>query len=66
MPEPFGGKIGHTDDGLVWMFMDYRLPSGDPAQVRVIIDPKDALDWADKLTEAARQAEQKRKRIIVQ
>ena len=61
----FQGKIGYTDDGFVWMLIDAQNEAGDPIQMNLTLNLKDAIDISEHLRDAARLAASKRSGLIL-
>jgi len=59
------GAVGFTDDGNVWLVYDCRSPGGEPMQMREIMTPKQAMELAKNIIEAAGKAHEKVKPLIV-
>lgn len=57
--------VGFTDDGSVWVVYDCKAPDGKPMQMREILTPKQAADFAEQIIEAADKAHAHKKPLIV-
>jgi len=57
--------VGFTDDGNVWLVYDCRSPDGQPMQMREVMTPKQAMELAKNIIEAAGKAHEKVRPLIV-